>query len=217
MKNVLTPHLLLVTALAGWLNREQQKVLDYLREENRVLKEQLGAKKLRLTDAQRRRLAAKGWEIGRRLLGEFATIVTPDTILRWHRKLIAQKWANTAGKGRPGVMKKIEELVVQMAKDNPSSGYRRIEGALSNLGHVVVHNTVKRILRDHGIEPAPERGKKTTWSQFLKTHWSSLAATDFFTTEVWTPKGLVTIYTLFVIRLETRKIHIVGSTPHPNR
>ncbi|HGY92991.1 MAG TPA: hypothetical protein ENK43_17645, partial [Planctomycetes bacterium] len=96
-------------------------------------------------------------------------------------------------------------------------GYRRIEGALRNLGHVVVHNTVKRILRDHGIEPAPERCKKTTWTQFLKTHWSTLAATDFFTTEVWTPKGLVTMYTLFVIRLETRKVHIVGTTPHPNR
>ncbi|MFT7619056.1 MAG: putative transposase [Planctomycetota bacterium] len=82
MKNVLTPHLSLITALAGWLNREQQKVFVYLREENRVLKEQLGTKRLRLTDTQRRRLAAKGWEIGRRLLGEYAAIVTPDTLLR---------------------------------------------------------------------------------------------------------------------------------------
>ena len=122
MKNALTPPLLLIAALAGWLNREQQKVLDYLREENRVLKEQLGAKKIRLTDTQRRRLAAKGWEIGRRLLGQYATIVTPDTLLRWHRKLIAQKWANKAGTGRPGVMKKIEDLVVQMVKDKPSWG-----------------------------------------------------------------------------------------------
>ena len=139
MKNGLTPHLFLISALAGWLNQEQQKVLDYLREENRVLKEQLGTKKIRLTDTQRRRLAAKGWEIGWRLLGEYATIVTPDTLLRWHRKLIAQKWANKAGKGRPGVMKRIEDLVVQMAKDNPSWGYRRIQGALKNLGHVVAH------------------------------------------------------------------------------
>ena len=91
MKNALTPHLFLITALAGWLNQEQQKVLDYLREENRVLKEQLGKRRLRLTKAQRRRLAARGWEIGRRLLGEIATIVTPDTILRRHRKLIAKR------------------------------------------------------------------------------------------------------------------------------
>ena len=217
MKNAFTPHLFLITVLAGWLNREQQKVLDYLREENRFLKEQLGTRKLRLTDAQRRRLAAKGWEIGRRLLGEFATIVTPHTILRWHRKLIAQTWTNSAGKGRPGVMKRLEELVVQMAKDNPSWGYRRIQRALENLGHLVVHNTLKRILLQRGIEPAPKRSKKITWSQFLRIHWSTLAASDFFTTEVWTPRGLVTIYTLFVIKIETRRVHIVGSTRHPNR
>ncbi len=217
MKNALTPPLLLIAALAGWLNREQQKVLDNLREGNRVLKEQLGAKKIRLTDTQRRRLAAKSWEIGRRLLGQYATIVTPDTLLRWHRKLIAQKWANKAGKGRPGVMKKIEDLVVQMVKDKPSWGYRRIQGALKNLRHVVVHNTVKRILQNHGIEPAPERGKKTTWSQFLRSHWSTFAASDFFTTEVWTTKGLVTIYTLVVINIATQPVHIVASTAHPNR
>ncbi|MEE9392314.1 MAG: integrase core domain-containing protein [Planctomycetota bacterium] len=130
--------------------------------------------------------------------------------------MISRKWANAAGGGRPGVLKKIEQLVVQMAKENPSWGYRRIQGALRNLGHVVVHNTVKRILVDHGIEPAPERGKKTTWSQFLRSHWSTLAASDFFSTEVWTPKGIVTIYALFIIKLETRRVHIVGSTPHPD-
>jgi putative transposase len=134
MKTALTPHLFIISALAGWLNREQQKVLDYLREENRVLKEQLGKKRVRLTDTQRRRLAAKGWEIGRRLLGEYATIVTPDTILRWHRKLIAQKWTNKSGKGRPGVMKEIEILAVQMAKENLSWGYRRIQGPSRTLG-----------------------------------------------------------------------------------
>ncbi|MEE9392657.1 MAG: hypothetical protein V3W41_09145 [Planctomycetota bacterium] len=166
MRHALTLRFLISSALAGCLNREQQSVLDDLKEENRVLKEQLGTKKLRLTDAQRRRFAAKGWEIGRRLLGEYATIVTPDTLLRWHRKLISKKWTNAAGGGRPGVLKKIEELVVQMSQDNPSWGYRRIQGALKKLGHVVVHITVKRILVNHGIEPAPERGKKTTWSQF---------------------------------------------------
>ena len=114
-------------------------------------------------------------------------------------------------------MKKIEGLVVQVAKDNPSWGYRRIQGPLKNLGHLVVDNTVKGILLEHGIEPAPKRSKKTTWSQFLRIHWSTLAASDFFTTEVWTPRGLVTIYTLFVIRVESRRVRIVGSTPHPNR
>ena len=215
-ETTLSPHILLVTALAGWMNREQQKVLDYLREENRILKEQLSGRRLRLSDRQRRQLAAKGKRIGRRLLDEFATIVTPDTISRWHRQLIAKKFTNRKGTGRPGVMKEIEDLVVRMGNDNPSWGYRRIEGALRNVGHRVAYNTVKRILRDHGIEPTPERTKRTTWAQFLRTHWSTIAAADFFTTETWAPRGLATIYTLFVIRLETRRVYIVGSTPNPN-
>ena len=217
MNRTVTPHILLVAALAGWLNREQQKVLEYLREENRVLKQQLGSRgRLRLSDDQRWRLAAKAKELGRSLLDEFATIVAPDTLMRWHRKLIAQKWANNAGGGRPGTMKVIEDLVVRMAIENLTWGYRRIEGALFNLGHCVRHNTVKRILKDHGIEPAPERTRRTSWKDFLRIHWDSIAAADFFTTEVWTPRGLVTIYTLFVIKLSSRKVHIVGSTKHPN-
>ena len=216
MKNVLTPHILVLAALAGWLNREQQKVLEFLREENRVLRAQLGDRRLRLTNDDRRSLAVLGNKIGRRLLDEFASLVTPDTILRWHRQLIAQKWTNRAGTERPGVMKAIENLTVRMASDNPSWGYRRIQGALRNVGHHVAHNTVKRILETHGIEPAPKRKVSTNWSQFLKTHWSTLAATDFFSTEVWTTRGLVTIYTLFVIRLETRRISIVGSTSNPD-
>jgi transposase InsO family protein len=214
MKRPTTPYLLLVSALAGWLNREQQQVLEYLREENRVLREQLGKKRLRLTDAQRRRLAAKGHAIGRRLLGQFACIVTPGTILRWHRQLIAAKWTYAGRKvGRPPLSKETEELIVRMARANPTWGYRRIQGALANLGKELAHNTVKRVLQDHGIDPAPER--PTTWSQFLRAHWSIIAATDFFTTEVWTASGLTTIYTLFVMRLETRRIHIVGSTANP--
>ena len=95
-------------------------------------------------------------------------------------------------------------------------GYRSIQGALSNVGHNVAFNTVKRILRSHGIEPAPERGTKTTWAQFFKSHWATLAAADFFTAEVWTPRGLVTYYVLFALRLENRKTHIVGWTARPN-
>ncbi|MCA9321609.1 MAG: integrase core domain-containing protein [Planctomycetes bacterium] len=179
-----------------------------------MLREQLGNRRVRLTDSQHRRLAAKAKAIGRKLPGDFATIVTPDTLLRWHRRLIAQKWTNQAGTGRPGVMKAIEGLAVRMAKENPSWGHRRIEGALRNVGHRVAHNTVKRILKSLGIALAPERSKTVTWTQFLRAHRSTIAATDFFTTEDWTTRGLVTVYTLFVIRLETRRIHIVDSTPN---
>lgn len=211
------PQIFLLSCLAGWLNREQQKVLDYLREETRVLKEHLGGRRLRVTDDQRRRLAIKDKEIGRRLLFEAATIVTPDTILRWHRRMIARKWSNGAGTGRPGLMKEIADLCVRMATENPTWGYRRIKGALKNIGHRVAHNTVKKALNDAGIEPAPDRSKTTTWSQFMKTQWDTLAATDFFTTEVWTVEGIVTFYTLFVIDIRSRRVHVVGSTPRPDR
>ncbi len=184
MSTIVSPHIFLVCLLAGWLNREQQKILEYLQEENRILKEQLGGR-LRLSDEQRRRLAVKGKELGRKLLEEVATLVTPDTILRWHRQLIARKWTYPRREtGRPPVSPEIEELVLRMAKSNPSWGYDRIQGALANLGHTIAPNTVKRILKDHGIEPAPLRRRKTTWAQFLRSHWDTLAAADFFTTNL---------------------------------
>ena len=215
MTQPISPLLLLVTALSGWLGREHQKVIEYLHEENRILRHRIGTSRLRLTDAERRRLAAKGQPLGRKLLGQVATLVTPDTILRWHRTLIAKKWTYRAkGTGRPPTAKKVEDLIVKMAKDNPRWGYRRIQGALYNLHHHVCHNTVKRVLQDHGIDPAPKR--QSTWKQFLSAHWDTLSATDFFSTEVWTLTGLRTIYTLFVIDLASRRVHIVGSTQCPN-
>ncbi len=94
MAAVLQPWQILVAALAGWISREQDAVIEYLREENRVIKQQLGRRRLRLTDDQRRRLAVRGKAIGRRALSEVASLVTPDTILRWHRQLIAQNWTH---------------------------------------------------------------------------------------------------------------------------
>jgi putative transposase len=99
---------ILLVALSGWVNRHQLEVIEYLREENRVLKEHLGARRLKLTDAQRRRLAATGCRLGRRALTDVATLVTPDTILRWHRQLIARKWTSQRRRvGRPGVLREI--------------------------------------------------------------------------------------------------------------
>ncbi len=203
--------------MAGWLNREQQKVLYYLREENRVLREQLDKKPIRFTDSQRRRLAAKGKELSRSLLAEFGGLVTPDTIMRWHRKLIAKKWTYPSkNKGHPRLSEAVQDLIVKMAKENPTWGYKRIQGALKNLAQVLSPNTVKNVLLDHGIDPAPQRTAGMPWSKFLKAHWSTLAASDFFSTEVWTPSGLKTIYTLFFIRLESREVEIFASTEHPN-
>ena len=167
-------------------------MIDYLREENRVLREQLGERRLRLNDDQRRRLAAKAKGLGRKLLAEIATIVTPETLLAWHRKLIAQKFDGRGHRepGRPRTAGEIEALVVRMAEQNRDWGYRRIQGALSNLGHEMARSTIAEILERHGIEPAPERGRKTTWKEFLTRHWERIVAADFFTVEAWTRYGL---------------------------
>jgi putative transposase len=210
MPRILDPFRFVLIATAGWMNQHQQDVIDYLREENRVLREQLGGRRLRLNDDQRRRLAAKAKGLGRRLLAEVATIVTPDTLLAWHRKLIAHKYDGSAqrGPGRPRTAGEIEALVVRMAQENRAWGYRRILGALSNLGHRVARGTVANILREHGIQPAPER--KTTWKEFLTQHWELIVAADFFTVEVWTRKGLQRFVVLFFIELSTRKVEIAG-------
>src|SRR5205823_15098595 len=105
------PLRILLVALAGWVNRRQLEVIVYLRDENRVLKEHLGGRRLRLTDPQRRRLAVNGYRLGRQVLREVATLVTPDTILRWHRQLIARKWTTARRRvGRPGVLREIRQL-----------------------------------------------------------------------------------------------------------
>ena len=154
--------------------------------------------------------------LGRRLLDGLKTLVTPDTLLAWLHKLIAKKWTCARnGPGRHRVAQEITDLVLRMARENTSRGYDRIKGALTNIGYVVAPNTVRNILKRHGIEPAPERNKRTSWATFLKSH-REVAATDFITVEVWTPRGLATCYVLFVIRLKTRFVHIAGVTTAPN-
>ena len=191
MKIVLDPFRFVLIAVAGWMNQAQQQMIEYLREENRVLREQFGDRRLRLNDDQRRRLAAKAKGLGRKRLAEVAGIVTPETLLAWHRKLIAQKYDGTAerGPGRPRTDSEIEELVVRLAKENRDWGYRRIQGALKNLGHEVAHTTIGKMLERNGLEPAPERIRKTTWKEFLTQHWDQIVAADFFTVEVWTARG----------------------------
>ena len=202
----------IVTILAGLVQRHQQQVIEYVVEENRVLREQLGKKRLRLTNDQRRRLAVRAKALGRSALNGIGCIVTPDTLLRWYRNLVAKKYDGSVarGPGRPPTETDIAELVIQMARSNPGWGYTRIRGALWNLGHDLGRNTIKRILADAGIEPAPERCKRTTWKTFLKAHWGAIAAMDFFTVEVLTWRGLVRYFVLFAIDMKTRRVYIAG-------
>jgi transposase InsO family protein len=204
---------LFVMAVAGWWSDQQQEAVAYLVEENRILRAHLRGR-IRLTDEERCRLALHGHRLGRRRLKQLATIVTPDTILRWHRQLIARKWTYGTRPRRRGVLAEIQRLVIRMAEENPTWGYTRIQGALKNVGHRVGRSTLARIVKAHGLPPVPER--PTSWQTFLRAHWGAIVGADFFTTEVWTWRGLVTYYTVFVIDLASRRVNIVGSTPHPD-
>ena len=218
MSSLLSSLHLLLMMFAGRVNRYQLDVIEYLREENRLLKERLGDRPIHFTDAERRRLARKAKMLGRKVLNELETLVTPDTLMRWYRELVASKWdyRDRRGPGRPRVMKDIVDLIVRMALENRSWGYTRIKGALANLGHQVGRGTIANILREHGIEPAPERDKHTSWCTFLKAHWDCIAATDFLTVEVLTLRGLVTHYLLFFIDIAARSVHIAGTTTNPD-
>jgi transposase InsO family protein len=111
-------------------------------------------------------------------------------------------------------MKRIAALIVRMAEENSGWGYCRIQGELKQLGHRVAPSTIAQVLKDNGIKPAPDR--PSSWRAFLQAHWGEIAAMDFFTTEVWTPRGLKTYYVLFLIDLKNRKVHLAGATPTPN-
>jgi len=210
--------------MAGWLNKEQQRVILYLKEENRILKshlkKELGNRRLLLSNKERRRLAELGKLLGRKVLKEVDSLFSPETILRWYRNLVAKKYDSSKTRkhsGRPRVTEEIEQLVVKIAVENPTYGYRKIEGALENLGHKIDKITVKNILDRHNMEPAPQRKRSgMSWNQFIFSHLEVLAATDFFTVDIATWHGVVTYYVLFVIHLGTRTVHIAGITENPN-
>ena len=219
MKPLLQLWQLVLLILAGWINHREQEVIEYLRAENRVLREKLGKKRILLNDDQRRSLAVKGKILGRKLLEQVAMIVTPDTILRWHRELVTAKWDYSGRRkkiGRPPASPEVVELVLRMARENPGWGYDGIQGALANLGHLISNTCVGSLLNAQGVDPAPDRKRQSTWKSFLRAHWDVLASVDFTTIEVWTKGGLVTVYLLFVMELATRRVHFAGSTANPD-
>ena len=208
----------LLAYITGTVDQELLVRNEYLVTENRILRHQIKGR-LQLTDGERKTLAEIGQKLGKQALKEVATIVKPDTILGWHRKLVAQKCDGSPPRkalGRPTIDPALEALVVRLAQENRSWGYDRIVGALANLGYTISDQTVGNMLKRHGIAPAPERKTTTTWKECIRTHMDVLVATDFFTAEVWTLGGLVTYYVLFFLHLGSRRVHIAGVTPHPN-
>jgi hypothetical protein len=204
--------------VTGTVDQELLARNEYLAAENRILKVQLNGR-LKLSDAERGVLGEIGHRLGRKVLADVATIARPDTILGWYRKLIARKFDGSKarrGPCRPRIKREVEELIIRMASENRDWGYDRIAGALANLGYEISDQTVGNVLRRHGLPPAPERKRTTTWAAFIRTHLALLTGTDFFTAEVLTLRGLVTYYVLFFIHLESRQVDIAGLTVHPD-
>jgi putative transposase len=204
--------------ITGSVDQELLLRNEYLVAENRILRQQIKGR-ARLSDGERKTLAEIGRRLGQKVLEKVASIVKPETILVWHRKLVAQKFNGSGQRKRPGrslVDAELEALVVRLAQENRSWGYECIVGALKHVGYTISDQTVGNILKRHGIPPAPKRKKTTTWQEFIRTHLDVLVAMDFFTTEVWTWCGLVTYYVLFFIHLASRKVHIAGLTPDPD-
>jgi transposase InsO family protein len=206
----------LLTAAGRAFDRHWALRLEYLFSENRILRSKL-PRRVSLTNAERRRLGRLGAQLGRRVLANLASIAKPETILRWQRRLVERREPIRRRRpGRPRTEAEIEDLVVRLAKENRLKGYKGLVGMLANLGISLSTSTIGRILKRHGIAPAPERRKTMTWREFLAAHWHLLAATDFFTATVWTLRGPVTYYVLVVMKVATRTVEIAGITPNPH-
>lgn len=180
-------HILLAT-ICGLVNQRQQQIIAFQNAQIDALLKQLGKLRLLLNDDQRRILAVKAHAIGLKVLREPTTIVTPDTTLRWHRNLVAKRFDSSDKRkpGRPQIRQEIVSAIIRFAREYPTWGFDRIQGALKNLNYHVADSTVGNVLQAHGIEPAPDCQRTPAWSTFLKAHWNSIFATDFTTVEVWT-------------------------------
>jgi putative transposase len=205
--------------ITGSVDQELLLRNEYLVAENRILRRQLHGR-LRLTDSERISLAKVGKQLGHKVLSEVAQIVRPETILWWYRWLVARKFDGSKARAPVNPTPKgeaVEELVLKLAGENDHWGYRRLAGALSNLGHQLSHQTVANILRRHGIELAPLRSKGMSWRDFIRSHLEVLAAVDFFTAEVWTAAGLSNYYVLTCMRVASRQVGIAGITTSPDQ
>jgi putative transposase len=212
--------LTMLTCLAYCLDQELWKAIDYLKEQVRVLKEQQEKdKRILLDNHQRMRLAAKAKQLTRELLEQTTVLFTPETVLQWYRRLIAQKYDGSKNRkhpGRPKIAQEIIDLVIRFKEENPRWGYTRIRDYLVYLGHKIGETTVKNILLEHGYDPEPDLTRKTTWKEFLQSHWHVLAACDLFSVELLAKGKLVRYMVFFALHVATRKVEILGVDAQPD-
>lgn len=212
----------LLTCLTTLLDKQHRLVIEYLKEENQILREHIykkqDTKRILLTDSQRRRLAVKAKALGRTLLSETTDLFSPATIIGWYKKLIAKKYDGSANRsgGRTKVSQEKIDLVLKMSRENPDWGAGRIRNYMNYLGYKIGKTTVWRIMEDHGLNPDPEVRKKGDWNKFISSHLDVLAATDFFSVELLTHKGLVRCMVLFIIDIGSRRVHIAGIKAAPD-
>jgi putative transposase len=180
-----------------------------LRHQLTVLRRQV--QRPRLEPADRALLAAASRALPRGRWSCF--FVKPETLLRWHRRLVAGAWTYPHhGQGRPPLDHEVQQLIIRLAKENPRWGYQRIQGELQRLGIRVSATAIRTTLRRHGLDPAPRRAT-TTWRVFLRQQAAEIVACDFFTVDTF---WLRRLYVLFFIELDTRRVHLAGVTPNPN-
>ncbi|CAM2006625.1 integrase core domain-containing protein [Acanthopleuribacter pedis] len=206
----------------GKVETRQQAVLDFLLGLIRVQRETIrslnNGRDKRLNDQQRRRLAILARAVPHDFLQDIAALsYSPDTFLRWYRRLVHQKYSSESRQrqGRPTTSSETVGLVRCLAEENPTWGYRRIVGALKHLGVSLSKNTVARILEDRGLNPAPKRAR--SWRQFLEQQWSSMVSADFFTVELTRGWGIQRVHVLVMMHLATRRIHIAGIVDEPTQ
>ncbi len=231
MDDVRTDLVEIMSLVKGNVERELLLRNEYLAAENEILRSRIEGRPF-LTRQEKARLGRIGREIGARGLKGLSYIVTPKTVMRWYRELIAQKFDGSAKRRKPRGRRRVsaekERLVCQFALDNATWGYTRIRGARSgqrrcphvpamkNVGHEIGRSTIRRILKRNGIPPAPRRARDSNWREFISRHMHNTVAADFFTVEVVTPYALVTFYVLFFIHHATRRVLIAGVTTNPD-
>ena len=182
--------------MAWCIDRELYKAIDYLREQVRVLVEfqDKQNKQIRLSNSQRMRVAARAKRLSRALLERCTELFTPDTVMRWYRDLIARKYdgsENGMFLGRPPIRQEIVDLVICFKEDNPRWGYQKITDQVVYLGYTISKSTVKTILIENGYDPEPDLTVRSTWQEFLRSHWEVLVACDFFTIELLVKRKLI--------------------------